>query len=169
MQEDPGATSKQVREQAKSRVEEADTDAHLRHSTSLSRQNLPLLDVSSAPQLWSATIFTLPEQVLRFTLNSLTDTLPHNANLHLCIPTPACILCGKRQALLHVLNACPYALSRRRYNDRHDAILMCICDFLAGQLSPSQSITVDLLNQPYFFPQHIVCSALACCHVLTYD
>ena len=142
MQEDPGATSKQVREQAKSRVEEADTDARLRHSTSLSRQNLPLRDDSRAPQLWSATIFTLPDQVLRFALNSLTDTLPHNANLHLWkrILTPACILCGERQTLLHVLNACPYALSRRRYNDRHDAILMCIRDFLAGQLSPSQSI-----------------------------
>ena len=49
-------------------------------------------------------------------------------------------------------------LSRRRYNDRHDAILMCIRDFLAGQLSPSQSITVDLPNQPYSFPQHIVCT-----------
>ena len=160
MQEDPGATSKQVRERAKSRVEEADTDARLRHSTSLSRQNLPLRDDSRAPQLWSATISTLPDQVLRFALNSLTDTLSHNANLHLWkrITTPVCILCGERQTLLHVLNACPYALSRRRYNDRHDAILMCIRDFLADQLSPSQSITADLPNQPYSFPQHIVCT-----------
>ena len=60
--------------------------------------------------------------------------------------TPACILCGERQTLLHVLNACPYALNRRRYNNRHDAILMHIRDFLAGQLSPSQSITADLPN-----------------------
>ena len=79
MQDDPGATSKQVRERAKSRVEKADTDARLCHSTSLSRQNLPLRDDSRAPQLWSATISTLTEQVLRFALNSLTDTLPHNA------------------------------------------------------------------------------------------
>ena len=98
--------------------------------------------------------------MLRFALNSLTDTLPHNANLHLWkrIATPACILCGERQTLLHVLNACPYALNRRRYNDRHDAILTCIRDFLAGQLSPSQSITADLPNQPYSFPQHVVCT-----------
>ena len=161
MQEVPGAAaSKQVRERAKSRVEEVDTDARLCHSTSLSRQNLPLRDDSRAPQLWSATIFTLTEKVLRFALNSLTDTLPHNANLHLWkrITTPACILCGKRQTLLHVLNACPYALNRRRYNDRHDAILMRIRNFLAGQLSPSQSITADLPNQPYSFPQHVVCT-----------
>ena len=157
MQADPGATPKQVRERAKSRVEKADTDAHLCHSTSLSRQNLPLRDDSRAPQLWSATISTLTEQVLRFALNSLTDTLPHNANLHLWrhITTPACILCGERQPLLHVLNACPYALSRRRYNDCDDAILRCLHDFLAGQLSPSQSITADLPNQPYSFPQQV--------------
>ena len=57
-----------------------------------------------------------------------------------------------------MLNACPYALSRRRYNDHHDAILACIRDFLAGQLSPSQSITVDLPNQPYSFPQQVACT-----------
>jgi len=160
MQEDPGATSKQVHEQAKSKVEEVDMDARLHHSTSLSRQNLPFRDDSRAPQLWSATISTLTEQVLRYTLNSLTDTLPHNANLHLWkrSTTPACILCGERQTHLHVVNACPYALSRRRYNDRHDVILRCIRDVLAAQLSPSQSISVDLPNQPYSFPQQIVCT-----------
>ena len=34
----------------------------------------------------------------------------------------------------------------------------CIRDFLAGQLSQSQSITADLPNQPYSFPQHVVCT-----------
>ena len=51
-------------------------------------------------------------------------------------------------------------LSKRRYNDRHDAILMChdaIHDFLASQLSP-ESITADLPNQPYSFPQQVVCT-----------
>ena len=44
------------------------------------------------------------------------------------------------------------------YNDRHDAILICIRDFLAGHLSPSQSIPADLPNQPYSFPQQVVCT-----------
>ena len=46
----------------------------------------------------------------------------------------------------------------RRYNDRHDAILTCIHDFLAGQLSLSQSISADLPNQPYSFLQQVVCT-----------
>ena len=46
----------------------------------------------------------------------------------------------------------------RRYNDRHDPILTCIYDFLAGQLSLSQSISADLPNQPYSFLQQVVCT-----------
>ena len=114
MQKDPGATSKWVREQAKSRVEEGDTDARLRHSTSLSRQNRPLRDDSRAPQLWSVIVPTLPERVFRFALNSLTDTLPHIAILHLWrrITTPACISCvvrGKPSFMCWI--PCPYVLS----------------------------------------------------------
>ena len=105
----------------KFRVEEDNTDSCLHHSTS---QYVPLWNDSRAPQLWSPTVFTLTEQVLRFALNSLTDTLPHDANLHLRVSS---VGRGK--------------LSTRRYNDNHDAIL-------AGQFSPSPSITVDLPNQP---------------------
>ena len=61
MQNDPGTTSKRVRERAKSRVEEGDTNARLCHSTSLSRQNLPLRDDSRAQQLWSVIVPSLPE------------------------------------------------------------------------------------------------------------
>ena len=57
-----------------------------------------------------------------------------------------------------MLNACPYALIRRRYEDCHNAILRCIHDFLADQLSSSQSITADLPNQPYSFPQQVACT-----------
>ena len=35
---------------------------------------------------------------------------------------------------------------------------MCIRNFLAGQLSSSHSITADLPNQPYSFPQHVFCT-----------
>ena len=57
-----------------------------------------------------------------------------------------------------MLNACPYALIRRRYEDCHNAILRCIHGFLADQLSSSQSITADLPNQPYSFPQQVACT-----------
>ena len=87
-----------------------DTETRFSHSTNLSVQNQPLKDnTSRAPRLWSFSVATLPERVFKFALNSLTDTLPHNANLHLWrkLPSPSCKLCGQRQTLLHVLNACP--------------------------------------------------------------
>ena len=155
MQEDPGASSKQLCKRVKKQVEAVDTETRLSHSTSLAVQNQPLKDnTSRAPRLWSSTVVTLPERVFKFALNSLTDTLPHNANLHLWkkLPSSSCNLCGQRQTLLHILNACPSALEKRRYNTRHDAILQSIHTFLVKHLPPSKSITVDLCDQPYAFP-----------------
>ena len=57
--------------------------------------------------------------------------------------------------LLHVLNACPYALEKRRYNDRHDGILESIYIFLKKLLPPSLNVTADLPNLQYSFPQQI--------------
>ena len=60
------------------------------------------------------------------------------------------------KTLLHVLNACPCALEKRRYNARHDAILLSIHAFLVKHLPPSKHITVDLPDEPFNFPQQIV-------------
>ena len=136
MQDDPGASAKQLSTRAKKQVEAGDTETRLSHSTSLAVQNQPLKDkVRRAPHLLSSMITTLPERVLKYALNSLTDTLPYSASLHLWkkLPSPACRLCGQRQTLLHVLNACPYALQKRRYNTRHDAILQAIYVCLLGE------------------------------------
>ena len=57
-----------------------------------------------------------------------------------------------------MLNACPYALEKRRYNDRHDAILACIHNFLVDLIPASQHITADLPSHSYTFPHQIVCT-----------
>ena len=150
MQDNPGASTRQLSNQAKARVDEEDTAVRLNHSTSLARQNQPLKDDSRAPHLWSTTITSLPERVLSFALNSLTDTLPHNSNLHLWkkIPSTSCNLCRQQQTLIHVLNACPYALEKRRYNDRHDAILACIHNFLVDLIPASALLTSPATHTP---------------------
>ena len=93
-------------------------------------------------------------------MNSLTDTLPHNSNNHLWekIPSSLCNLCGQQQTLLHVLNTCPYALEKRRYNDRHNVILESIYTFLKRVVPSCQTVTADLPNLQYSFPQHIACT-----------
>ena len=153
-----GATRKRITTQVKAKVQTADNEARLAHSAGLSVQGQTVRDYHGrAADLWSTTVQSLPERVFKFALNALTDTLPHNCNLHLWkkLPSASCNLCGQQQSLLHVLNACPYALEKRRYNDRHDGILESIYIFLKKLLPPSQNVTADLPNLQYSFPQQI--------------
>ena len=61
-----------------------------------------------AAQNWSIAVFSLPEWIFKFALNTATDTLPHNVNL--CrwkkLSSPQCQLCGETQSLAHILNSC---------------------------------------------------------------
>ena len=152
MKDDPGATRKRITIQVKAKVQAADNEARLAHGAGLSVQGQTVRDFHGrAADLWSTTVQSLPECVFKFAVNALTDTLPHNCNLHLCkkLPSASCNLCGQQQSLLHVLNACPYALEKRRYNDRYDGILESIYIFLKKLLPPSQNVTADLPSLQY--------------------
>ena len=79
---------------------------------------------SDAAATWDQALMELSDVHRKFAINSAVDTLPHNANLHLWPKrNDVCPLCGNRQTLIHVLNACPVALQARRYNHRHDTVL----------------------------------------------
>ena len=70
--------------------------------------------------LWSCGempyILHLGDEQLKFVLNGALDTPPHNANLYLWKKREddKCPLCGGRQTLVHVLNAFPVSLHKRR-------------------------------------------------------
>ena len=115
---------------------------------------------STSPEsasLWGSALLHLPDDEMKFALNSAVDTLPHNANLHLWKKKKddKCLLCGERQTLIHVLNTCPVSLTTRRFNTRHDAILERIVATITKHLKPTVS---DLTN--YTFPHHIVPTTL---------
>ena len=107
--------------------------------------------------LQTTAVFSLPEQIFKFALNAVTDTLPHNQNLFLWkkvklhlwkkLPSPNCPLCSNRQTLLHTLNHCPGALQCRCYNQHHDAVLELLHQFTCNHTSPQQQVTVDLPDQ----------------------
>ena len=94
------------------------------------------------------------DEHMRFALNSAVDTLPHSSNLALWKKreSDACILCGERQTLIHVLNACPVARDDRRLNFRHNALLIEIAAVIAAYLPCTANLTVD--TGSYTFPQH---------------
>jgi hypothetical protein len=158
MRDDPGATKKKLTTQVKAKVQEADNAVRLAHSASLTVQGQTVRDFQGrAADLWSTTVLSLPESTFKFTLNAVTDTLPHNRNLFLWkkLSSPQCQLCHKEQTLHHVLNHCTVALEKRRYNDRHDSVLGCIHSFLSSHLPKDSRIIVDLPNSHYTFPQNI--------------
>ena len=107
---------------------------------------------------------SLPPECLKFSLNAAQDTLPHNANLAIWRRreglSDQCKLCSERQTLSHVLNHCKVALDHRRYNARHDVVLMLIADFVKEHLPRSFEMLVDLQDTQYSFPLAITSTNL---------
>ena len=113
--------------------------------------------------IWARCLEKLPPEPLRFALNAAVDTLPTNYNLHKWgkRTSAMCPLCSEsRQSLQHVLNNCSKAMELRRYSERHDQVLHTLSSFVKRRLPPSFSITTDLHDQRYLFPQHITPTTL---------
>ena len=158
MKEDPGANRKTITKQVKNAMVEADVQLHLQQCQSLVVQGQTLRQFRDrAASLWAQVVLTLPDHIMRFAMNSVTDTLPHNANLHLWgkRPSAICQLCTERQTLHHVLNHCSTALEKRRYNSRYDDVLAAIYAFAINHLKPEHQATVDLPGKGYSFPQQV--------------
>ena len=81
---------------------------------------------------------------------------PTHANLHLWKKkeSSSCPLCGEKQSLIHVLNACSVARDKRHYNVRHDSVLREVVATIQEFLPPTYELTAD--TGSYSFPQHIV-------------
>ena len=161
MAENPGSNKKALVTKVKATVTEDDARERLQHAQSLECQGQVFrCTEEDVANIWSKTVQKLPPDVLKFSLNAVQDTLPHNANLAKWRKkenlSSACRLCGEKQTLLHILNHCPQALSMCRFNARHDAILEVIASFIAQHLPESYKVTADLPRyQPYVFPLHI--------------
>lgn len=112
--------------------------------------------VPDVAKLWGNALQHLADEHMKFALNSSLDTLPHNANLYLWKRkvSEACHLCGERQTLIHVLNACSVAKNSRRYNICHDAVLQDIVNNITKALPSTVKMTSDLAH--YTFSHHII-------------
>ena len=106
--DDPGASRRKVVACAKSNIQAEDTSARLAHTTCLPVQGLTVQEYEGrVAQNWTTAIYSLTEQLFKFALNAVTDTLPHNANLYKWkkLSAPKCQLCGEYQSLAHILNS----------------------------------------------------------------
>ena len=125
--EDPSMRKRALMTRAKSAMAKEDAEKRMKHAQSLECQGQVFrCSEDGAASIWSKAVQKLPPELLKFSLNAVQDTLPHNANLAMWRReglSSACKLCGERQTLLHVLNNCPEALNMRQYNEWHDAVL----------------------------------------------
>ena len=159
LQEDPGANKRQLTAKVNRKLRE-ETDHELRENI----RRLPVQgalvgdDTSLADEAWATAVSTVPNRVMKFSLNAVCDTLPHRSNLKKWgkLLSDTCPLCKEgRQTLSHILNNCQKALNLRRYTIRHDAVLQVIHQSIRDHLPDQYSCTVDLPEHGYHFPVHI--------------
>ena len=115
-------------------------------SLSVQGRTLELLALENNCTHWKSIIYDLPQNICKFVINSLTDTLNHNSNLVRWgkKTTDRCTTCKNKETLCHVLNNCPVYLDQGRYTWRHDNILSFLQDSIKTGLDTEHSIRADL-------------------------
>ena len=106
--------------------------------------------VSKADLSWNSLIYTLPQELLKFLLNSTHNVLPTPDNLKRWGKTVVdmkCVLCGfSNPNLKHILNGSSMSLKQGRYTWRHDNILACMVQELQSFLKCIASISAPAIN-----------------------
>ena len=111
LREDPGASRKVIVAHAKSAVVQADMQVHFEQCSRWVVQGQTMRQFQDrAAELWAHVVTSLPESSMRFALNSVTYTLPHNANLHLWgkQTSPVCVQSDKPFSMCSTIAALPW-------------------------------------------------------------
>ena len=99
--------------------------------------------VLKADLSWNSLIYTYPQELFKFLINSTYNVLPTPDNLKRWGKTVVdikCSLCGSANATLkHILNGCPMALNQGRFTWRHDNILQCLAKELLAKIEEINS------------------------------
>ena len=84
--------------------------------------------MKSSATIWSKSIVKLPKNIYNFCIRYLNNSLANATNLHKWgkIPSPMCLHSNNPKILGHVVAGCVTALNEKRYNYRHDSILLNI-------------------------------------------
>ena len=83
---------------------------------------------------WSSVLEQLPQNLYSFVIRYLNNTLANGTNAVKWGITKdsSCRFCTNNQTLGHVIGGCSVALVEKRYNWRHDSILLNIAKFLCS-------------------------------------
>ena len=75
---------------------------------------------------WQSIIRQVPRNIMSFAVRSATNTLatPDNLKRWGKRRLGKCPLCGNNGTLEHIINFCRISLTQKRYNYRHDSVLL---------------------------------------------
>ena len=139
------STVKSSRENTLKRIERDDEEMRLAKCYSYVTQGdwLNFDAVLKADLSWNSLIYTIPQELLKFLLNSTHNVLPTPDNLRRWGKTVVdikCNLCSySNPTLKHILNGCSMALKQGRYTWRHDNVLHSIAKQLEAYLDKVNS------------------------------
>lgn len=105
--------------------------------TKLSSQSLVVKSIwnftmKTTTSIWQKVLQTLPRNIYSFTLRYLNNTLANGTNMLKWgrATSSLCPACTNPQTLGHVMGGCKVHLKEKRYNYRHDSILLNITKVL---------------------------------------
>ena len=130
------------------KIEKDDEETRLTHCYGYAIQGdwLNFDAVLEADPSWNLLIYSIPQELLKFLLNSTHNILPISENLRRWGKTVVdlkCCLCGfSNPTLKHILIACSMALKQGRYTWRHDSILQHLVEDLISFVGCANSGTV---------------------------
>ena len=130
------------------RIEKDDEETRLTHCYGYAIQGywLNFDAVLKADLSWNSLIYSIPQELLKFLLNSTHNVLPTSDNLRRWGKTVVdlkCCLCGfSNPTLKHILNGCSTALKQGRFTWRHDSILQRLVEDLKSFVGCANSGTV---------------------------
>ena len=135
---DPDFMRKTLSSRFKGYVQTSDNEDRLATLQHLPKEgHMSRLSDPPSATIWAKAVEQLPDGIMKFSLNSAVDTLPHKANLHLWRKKESsqCLLCSEKQSLIHVLNAC---IGLRGINE----VLLLIAAQIEKQLKPPTKMSV---------------------------
>jgi hypothetical protein len=115
---------------------------------------------------WRNAIGSVSFDVMKFTLNAVSNSLPVNQTLKNwnLRADASCPLCMRPQTTQHVLSCCKFALDQGRYTWRHDSIVSSLgkwfIEMSKGPYLEGFEVIFDLASDQYVFPPSIIVTAL---------
>ena len=104
---------------------------------------------------WGKVLDSLPRNLYSFTTRYLSNSLANatNAIKWGISNSSKCLFCSENQTLQHVVSSCKVSLNEKRWNWRHDSILLNTARFLAK--IPGVTVYCDIENSEFLTPSVI--------------